>query len=439
MASPAKSYSGPQAEDREQSLRQAVLQLFCDPPRISPRFNSLTGQEWKRLLRWTDISGMTLYFMDRAEEVGLVSAFPPWVYEQMQSRLQNNRERTAALMRDSIDIQAAFRSKSVRYAVAKGISFFPDSVPNVQLRSQMDLDFLVAKESALDARQILEDRGYKLRDISPRTWNFKTDHVPRWGPPADAYKVRHYRCVELHLEDDGPDTRLARRLDRDFDGVTMSVLASSDIFIGQARHSYKNLCSQFSRVSQHLELYRHVLKRRDDIAFWSHVRMLCANDHSVSLRIGASLRLLTELMGDFAPNALAAWTMDRLPPMAQLWFQVYGRSKALCNPPGTKLHLLLQRELEPAGVASARPARTVLFPIYKPHVIVHPMPNEKFAGRMRRYFFQARYISHQLRFHLVEIMRLGWHSMRWRKRISRLEAAALSRRSEKKTMVLGSE
>ena len=382
---------------------------------------------------------MTLYFMDRAEELDLAKSFPPLVHAEIQSRLKNNRERTAALLADSIDIQAAFRGQGIRYAVAKGISLFPESVPKIWLRSQTDLDFLVAKECALDARRVLEDRGYKLRDESSRAWVFKTDHIPRWGAPEDAYKVRQCRCVELHLEDDGPDTRLARRLDRDFDGVTMSVLAAPDIFIGQARHSYRNICSQFSRVSQHLEFYRHVLSRREDAEFWSQVRMLCENDRSLSLRMGVSLSLLTEVMGDFVPDALAAWTIDQLPRTAHLWVQIYAHRKALGSVPGTKLHLLLQHELEPAGVGIMNSASLILFPIHKPQVIAHSMPNESLFDRLRRFSFQTRYVFHQLRFHTVEITRFGWHWMRWRRRVARLRESEQSAHNGEKTIALGSE
>lgn len=407
--------------DRKYALRHAVLLLFADPPQISPRFGVLSLGEWKRLLRWMDISGMTVYFLDRAEELGLATAIPSSTYAQMKSRLESNRERTAMLMADSVDIQAAFRREGVPYALAKGNSYNPDSVPKLWLRSQTDLDFLVAKECAENARRVLEDRGYKVRKETARIWEFATDHIARWGAPEDAYRPRQGRRVELHLETDGPDTRLARRLERDFNGVKMPVLSPPDIFIGQALHCYRNICSQYSRLSQYLEFYRHAHTRRNDVEFWCQVRALCGNDPSVAVRIGASLRLMTELMGDFAPDALTAWTMDRLSPAAHLWFELYSRRKALGSPPGTKLHLLLQEELRPIGVASDMSTRRILFPIVKPPVIVYPTPQENFAARFHRYSFQARFVLYQARFHIVEIVRISWHSMRWQKLVARQE------------------
>ena len=61
------------------------------------------------------------------------------------------------MIAESASIQSAFQKAGVSYAVLKGFSLWPVSVPRLELRSQLDLDFLVSEESADQARQILEE------------------------------------------------------------------------------------------------------------------------------------------------------------------------------------------------------------------------------------------------------------------------------------------
>ena len=98
-------------------------------------------------------------------------------------------------------IHLAFQGAELSYAVLKGFSLWPHSVPRPELRSQLDLDFLIAAKSGPRARQILASRGYHLRAISGRTWEFKTSEAPDRSLES-LYKDVPYRSVELHLQDD---------------------------------------------------------------------------------------------------------------------------------------------------------------------------------------------------------------------------------------------
>ncbi len=54
-------------------------------------------------------------------------------------------------------------------------------------------------------------------------------------------------------------------------------------------------------------------------------------------------------MGEFAPEALTYWTVDRMPVAARLWVKLYGHHVVFAGFPGSKLYLLLQKELQEAG------------------------------------------------------------------------------------------
>ncbi len=164
---------------REQQIRAAVLLAFCDPMSAAcQRLEQLSGKEWQRLLTWLDTSGLALYLYDRLVELDQVNILPPDVLARLRCKLADNIARTEGMLAELKALHLAFEGKKLSYVVLKGFSLRPHSVPRPELRSQLDLDFLIAAESASVARQILESRGYHLRAISGRSWEFKTNDAP---------------------------------------------------------------------------------------------------------------------------------------------------------------------------------------------------------------------------------------------------------------------
>jgi hypothetical protein len=184
----------------EQLTREAVLLSFCEPPpQQCLRLQRLSGRQWQKLLIWLDISGLALYFLDRLIELGQLEILPASVAERLQQNLLDNTERMLDMGAESSAIQREFQSAELTYALLKGSSLWPSSVPRQELRSQLDLDFLISEASAPTARRILESKGYHLHALSGRTWEFKKGPIPR-ASLKNLYKVVPHRCVELHLE-----------------------------------------------------------------------------------------------------------------------------------------------------------------------------------------------------------------------------------------------
>ncbi len=192
---------------------------------------------------------------------------------RLQQNMDDNAERTRGMVNESVAIQLEFQRAGLHYAVMKGISLSPISVPRPELRHQFDLDYLIAKKSAPEARRILERSGYHLYAISGTTWEFKKNETPNVSI-KDLYKDLPYRGVELHLEPEtmGEDSRLLRAIHRRLFGVEMPVYSAVDLFLGQAMHAFKDVRSGFSRTAHILEFYRHVLARREDDLFWRELR-----------------------------------------------------------------------------------------------------------------------------------------------------------------------
>jgi len=402
---------------RELLAREAVLLTFCDPlPEECSRLLNLSAKEWKNLLHWLDISGLALYFLDRLVELDLCELLPPAVFTRLQLNLIDNAKRTRSLISESIAIQQEFQDAALLYANLKGLSLWPASVPNSELRSQFDLDFLVGEQDAPEARMILERRGYRLYAISGRSWEFKLNEKPGVSL-KDLYKDFQSYGVELHLEPSvrGSSSPLSRLEWRALHGMSMPVLSPVDLLLGQGLHVYKHICGEFTRVSHLLEFRRHVLARRDDNAFWEEVQRTARENPRASLGLGAVTFLITHLMTDFAPFAFTRWTVLCLPHPVRLWLQVYGHRIVLGSYPGSKLYLLLQRELESVGMPGKRSSRRALLPSGLPPLVIRAFPNESIRVRISRYRMQLELILLRLRFHLVEGLRFALESNRWRR------------------------
>jgi hypothetical protein len=170
-----------------------------------------------------------------------------------------------------------------------------------------------------------------------------------------------------------------------------------------------------------LEFRRHVLNCRDDNAFWRELHMAAKHHPRASLELGVVTLLITRVMGDFAPQTFTMWTVDGLSGPVRLWVEMYGHRVALGGYPGDKLHLLLQKELEFAGIAQKqkRSLREVLLPLRLPPVI-RALPNESLPVRIRRYSMYLQLIHERLRFHIVEGFRfaLEWRRLRRMKELA---------------------
>lgn len=396
-------------------MREAALLTFCDPPpQACTTLERLSAMEWQRLLRWLDTSGLALYFFDRLRELNRNGILPPDVSARLQQNLADSTARTEGLIAEMARIHRDFQRASLRYAILKGFSLWPCSVPTPELRSQLDLDFLVAEESAREARRILEARGYHLRAVSGRTWEFKKNEMPDISL-RDLYKDVPYRSVELHIESrvEANASPLARAELRSFRGIDIPVLSPVDLFLGQGMHAFKHICSEFSRTAHLIEFRHHVLARQDDTSFWTNVRTRAESSPGTAIALGVVTVLITHVMGSFAPWSLANWTVDRLPDCARLWVQLYGERVVYASAPGSKLYLLLQRELAVSGIPARRSLRQCLLPLALPPMVVHANANEKLPMRLRRYRTQLHFILLRLRFHTVEGARHLRESVRW--------------------------
>jgi hypothetical protein len=405
----------------EQLIRQALLLTLCDSLPRSSWIRSLSPEQWKRALCWLDLSGLALYFFDRITELQSIDLLPATVFASLEQRLTENTQRTQSMIAESIAIQRDFQRAGLWYAILKGPSLWPSSFKRPELRSQFDLDYLVADEDLPEARKILVRRGYRLYGASGRSWEFKRNERPGVAL-KDIYKDTGSWVVELH----GEPARSAQppplqRLEwRELCGFMMPTLSPVDLFLGQGMHAFKHVCAEYCRAAHLIEFRRHILFRRDDHAFWSALHREASRSKRVALGLGVVILLIGQVTGGFAPEALTSWTVDCLPRRVRLWVTMYGRQNVFGSFPGSKLYLLLQSELEAGGVQAKRSLRRSLLPSGLPPLVIRPFPNESLSVRLSRYRMQLSLILSRSRFHLMEGTRFAWEWRRWRRLLERV-------------------
>lgn len=402
----------------QQKIREALLLIFADPiPKECLRLWLLTEREWQQALHWLDVNGLALYFLGRLEEANLSSLLPAEVLARLSKNLADNKARNAALLDEAAAIHQSFQSAGLLYATLKGFSLGPLSVPRLELRSQLDFDFLVAESSAAEACRLLEARGYTLRSRHGRSLELGAhDEMPM--TLRDLYRPTPHRWVELHIEPDASPV-LARSEMLHMHGVFAPALNSVDLFLGQGLHIYKHLRGEATRPSHLLEFRRHVLARSGDLLFWRELRVRAEADPRHPVGLGVVILVIEYLIGPFAPQALTRWTVDRLPRAVRIWAETCAHDAILASSPGTKLNLLLLEALTSSSVSPAASLRLAYTPTQLPRVIAASRPGETLASRLRANVQQLRYNLRRARYYFVQGTRYLYHARRYRKALAR--------------------
>jgi hypothetical protein len=377
---------------------------------------TLSVHQWKRLLEWLDVSGLALLFGDRMAELRRANWLPSEIATGLQRRLHENTARTASMLAESIAIQTSFREAEINYAVLKGISFWPNSVPRPELRSQFDLDYLVAENDIPEACETLLRKGYRLYARCGRSWEFKRNEKPG-VTRKEMYRDTGSFRVEIHSQ----PANCANRSPLEtlewctIGGFEMPVLSPVELFLGQAKHATKHIVGEFVRASHLLELRRHVLHRYGNDRFWNALMERAEREPRAVMSLGVATALITRTMGVFAPETLTSWTVDSLPSAVKTWVATYGDRIVFAAPPGNKLYLLLQRELNELGSKPLRGIRRSLIPSGLPPPVIRASRHESLAVFVKRQQMQVHLIGSRLRFHIIEGLRLALEAQRWKR------------------------
>ena len=399
-------------------LVEAIVDSFRATPEHSRRcFAEFQPKDWARTDFWLDASGFALYFLDHVQSIGIEDAIDPTVIQNLKRKLADNKDRRTDMFEEFLGLNRMFQEAGICYANLKGFTLSPDSCHNPDLRFQIDFDFLIDPAQRDLCLSLLGKRGYQRTAATRTTWEFKAGNPPAVSM-KNHYKASPHRSLELHFTAGGTDAiELLRdpRLDRLGLWSGLPALSAADQMIAQALHIFAHLRSPATRPSWLLEFRRHVTVHKNDKAFWRELRTLAQPQTHAATALGLSVLLATELFGPFSPSALNRWTLDELPPRVRLWAEHYGRSVLLADSPGTKLYLLLDKELSPGQHALRKTIRRRLIPLQLPPRVMRPQRDDSLRTLIYQDMIQFWFILFRLCFHLTQSLRYAIELGRWKR------------------------
>src|ERR1700691_1727366 len=239
------------------------------------RFSPL---DWERTMGWIDRAGLTLYLAERLRACGATDVLPPRVLDRFERNLADNRCRVDHLLDETGCINEKLDQAGVQYVVIKGFSLWPEFCSNPYLRTQSDLDYLIARQSIRSAQNVLLECGYEARGRSDVQFEYER---PLQRVPSqfdNPYKVQTTPTVELHLglwEDlrhhvplDEPTFALHNPKLKEWGGLRFPGLSEEDTLLLQLLHAFQHMLHYWVKLSWLLEIGSFMEKRRGDSSFW---------------------------------------------------------------------------------------------------------------------------------------------------------------------------
>jgi hypothetical protein len=385
-----------------ETLQAAILSAFtvASNAEVAERLGRFRARDWRGLGTWLDASGLALYFLEAIRVRGLFEVVPGSMVEGLQQNQLDNRDRTDSLMDEFIRLNTAFRNEGLDFLNVKGFSLGTEYCANPALRSQFDLDFWCSEDAAVQCKTLMRRLGYAMVAASSGILELRSGETA-YPEISDFYKARPQKSVEIHLRSAAEMFSVPRE-----NGLLRSLvfptLSREQTFVLQATHLAKHLRSEWTRASWMLELYSAIAAHGSDSSFWQSVReQTAAEEKAVS--IGIAALAAAKVFAFPLPPELTDWTADRLPEGVVRWVNEYAERSVTAQFPGSKLYLLLERELTTDKKRFRRQRRSVLLPFRLPGSIAASAgPRE----RIQTLPSHAHYLGFRLAFHVREGLRL---------------------------------
>lgn len=396
-----------------------------------------SDHELRHFLRWLDESGLALYLQGRLQNAQETDHLPSRFCLDLQSRLESNRKRTAAILAVLSQLGAILAGHLVPHAFLKGFTLVPDFCSAVELRHQSDIDILIAPEFAERAKLVMQERGYSMEEFL-RTGEIHFSK-PRSKPPSihdDIYTANFHPEVELHTSiwKDVDHVSLKVRSDvlsririQEIHGVRFACLSLEDMFVLQILHAFRHLLGSWIRVSWLLEIHSFIVRHARNESLWSEIRDHAMEDTGLRNAFGLILQLTNRLFPSPIPKIMREWCVDPLPGPLNRWVNEFGTRWALSDLSGSKLSLLVHREFINDAASRRSYVWRRLFPLAgKP--IIGRVYSHEVKTAVSAEVAEGMFLARRALFHAASLGAFSIDALRWARilRLCRKQGAIAS-------------
>jgi|ERR1700722_5150439 hypothetical protein len=390
---------------------------------------------WEQTQGWIDRAGLTLYLLERLSACGATEVLPPRILARFEQNLADNRCRVDHLLDETGCINERLNQAGVQYVVIKGFSLWPEFCSNPYLRTQCDLDYLVARQSLTSAQNVLLELGYE-RQPRPAAQEFAFERPLQRVPSQfdSPYKLETTPLVELHVgiwEDMTHRVPLAEpafilnspKL-KEWGGLRFPVLSDEDALLLQLLHTFQHMLSYWAKLSWFLEIGLFMEKRSQDLLFWKQFSQRLGSAPQLAEFSTIALELSANLFSAPMPEVAQHWRQF-LRTSARLWLDNYGHSWALGERPPHKSKVFPDSKLSLFISGEYIPDRRTRW-----DSLLHGLMPLKVPGKQPSTFFaqvknrpwtrvQARWVDsaftiQRLSFHVGAGLRYLWELPHWR-------------------------
>ncbi|HEY4378855.1 MAG TPA: nucleotidyltransferase family protein [Acidobacteriaceae bacterium] len=306
---------------------------------------------WNDTYRWLDTSGLELYFLARLKALALENLLPQPILDRMERNFADNKIRTAGIIQEFVRVNEALQREHLTYCNVKGIALAPVSCPELTLRRQLNLDFILSASEIERCRQVLFQLGYSATSSSRHFCEFHPN-PDLIHPRTNIYQRTIPNSIAIYLvsgEAQGieraPYSMLMRRQLQTLDGYTFPAPNEPDHFIAQAIRILGQVGIEWSRLAFLWEFKVCLQFRQNDPSFWQRVHE-GAQEHPLRpLAIATAARLAAEIFGGDIPLPLRESAASQLDPRVRSWSERHGWDSILTGFPGTTLQTLLEQEM----------------------------------------------------------------------------------------------
>ena len=329
--------------------------------------------EWQQTLWWLSGSGLPHYFLARLQHSYRESVLPLAIHVNLSRFFSANQQRVDTMAEEFASLTSRLSDAGINCATVRGFELASEYCSNLWLRTWYTHEYVVSVEQVKFASRVVEEAGFPFRRCGFRGELYFA--VPEMQEPSkleEAYSAAFPRMVVLHsqmwdrhgtgIDVTVPGDLLQRSVTRRVHGMSFATLADDDLLAVTLMDTFNRVLTYWCKLSWLLEISHFLKVRHSEDIFWENFYRRIADWAKLPQIADFLFSLCSSVFGVALPKVVR-YRVSELSPALALWTRHYGKQWALAEYPGSKLSLLVQRELISDRAMWKRTSRQRLFPL----------------------------------------------------------------------------